>query len=243
MLGVNLRYTRPLICGMIGGAIGAAFGAIMNIGANAYGVTGFPGFLIVDSHYILPYAILLLISGGIAFVLSYLTFQDEGGKPAEKQPAAPAVETEPNTVYCPIEGNVISRADIPDATFASGALGDGVGIEPASGVVVAPFDGTISTVAETKHAVGITSDDGLELLIHVGVDTVAMEGRGFAPQVAEGDRVKIGQVLLTFSPEEIEQAGHSATTAVLICNADEFGAFQVTKTGPARQLEKLVVCK
>ncbi|MCD8354574.1 MAG: glucose PTS transporter subunit IIA [Clostridiales bacterium] len=243
IFGVNLRYMRPLICGMIGGAIGAAFGTIMNIGANAYGVTGIPGFLIVDSHYILPYAILLLISGGIAFALCFAVFRDEEDEPAKKEPASPAIETESNTVYCPVEGNVIARADIPDATFASGALGDGVGIEPTTGVVVAPFDGTISTVAETKHAVGISSNDGLEMLIHVGIDTVAMNGKGFEPQVAEGDTVKAGQVLLRFSMDEIRKAGYSTTTAVLICNADEFDTFQVEKTGPAKQMEKLVVCK
>ncbi|MCC8076543.1 MAG: glucose PTS transporter subunit IIA [Clostridiales bacterium] len=243
IFGVNLRYMKPLICGMIGGAIGAAFGTIMNIGANAYGVTGIPGFLIVDSHYILPYAILLLISGGIAFALCYVVFRDEEDEPAKKEPAAPAIKTEPNTVYCPVEGNVIARDDIPDATFASGALGDGVGIEPTTGVVVAPFDGTISTVAETKHAVGISSNDGLEMLIHVGIDTVAMNGKGFEPQVAEGDTVKAGQVLLRFSLDEIRKAGYSTTTAVLVCNADEFDTFQVEKTGPAKQLEKLVVCK
>lgn len=243
IFGVNLRYMKPLICGMIGGAIGAAFGTVMNIGANAYGVTGIPGFLIVDSHYILPYAILLLISGGIAFALCFAVFRDEEEDTPKKEPAAPAIETEPNTIYCPVEGNVIARADIPDATFASGALGDGVGIEPTTGVVVAPFDGTISTVAETKHAVGISSNDGLEMLIHVGIDTVAMNGKGFEPLVAEGDTVKAGQVLLRFSLDEIKKAGYSTTTAVLVCNADEFDTFQVEKTGPAKQMEKLVVCK
>lgn len=241
IFGVNLRYIKPMICGVIGGAVGAAFGDMMHIGANAYGVTGIPGFLIVDTHYILPYAIMLIIAGGIAFALSFITYQDE----EEDAPAdpIPVMETEPGTIYCPIEGNVIPRENIPDATFATGALGDGVGIEPAADMVVAPFDGTISTVAETKHAVGISSYDGMEVLIHVGVDTVAMEGKGFEPQVNEGDSVRAGQVLLKFSLNEMRNAGYDTTSTVLVCNSKEFESFQVEKTGKSKQLDKIITCK
>lgn len=240
IFGVNLRFVTPLVCGMIGAAFGAAFGSMIGVYGSAYGVTGIPGFLIT-THCTLQYTLMLLVAGAIAFVLTYIVWKEE--KPEEKkaEPAAPAIEMEPGTVYSPMEGNVIPREDIPDATFASGVLGDGVGIEPAAGVVVAPFDGEISTVSETKHAVGISSPDGMEMLIHVGIDTVQMNGKGFEPQVAEGDSVKAGQVLLKFSMDEIKKAGFSTTTAVLVCNSDEYPDFQVLKTGAVKPLDKIIV--
>lgn len=248
IFGINLRYVKPLICSMIGGAFGAAFGSIIGVYGSAYGVTGFPGFLIT-THCTLQYTLMLAVAGAIAFVTTYIVWKEEeadapAAAPAPAaEPAAPAVETEPATVYCPIEGNVIARESIPDATFASGALGDGVGIEPATGVVVAPFDGEISTVAETGHAVGISSNDGMEMLIHVGIDTVAMNGKGFEPKVAEGDAVKAGQVLMTFSIDEIKKAGYPTTTAVLVCNAEEYEGFKVLKSGASKQMDKLMICK
>lgn len=245
IFGVNLRYVKPLVCSMIGAAFGAAFGAVIGVYGSAYGVTGIPGFLIT-THCTVQYTLMLAVAGAIAFVLTLLSWKEEpaaGSASTPAAPAAPAIETEPNTVYCPISGNVIARDQIPDATFASGALGDGVGIEPDQGVVVAPFDGEISTVAETKHAVGISSPDGMEMLIHVGIDTVAMEGKGFEPCVAEGDTVKAGQVLLKFSIDEIKKAGYSTTTAVLVCNSDDYANFKVEKTGASKQLDKIITCK
>ena len=112
--------------------------------------------------------------------------------------------------------------DIPDETFAGGILGAGVGIEPAEGVVVAPFDGEISSVAESKHAIGITGAGDMELLSHVGGDTVARNGDGFTPLVAEGDKVKAGQVILRFDREKIKAAGHPETVVVLLTNSDDY---------------------
>ena len=255
IFGVNLRYVKPLVCSMIGAAFGAAFGAVIGVYGSAYGVTGIPGFLIT-THCTLQYSLMLLLAGAISFVLTYYAWKEEPAEASSVSKAdsaaaasvsdtasVPSVETEPGTVYCPVEGNIIPRENIPDATFASGALGDGVGIEPAAGVVVAPFDGEISTVAGTKHAVGISSGDGMELLIHVGIDTVAMDGKGFEALVAEGDTVKAGQVLLRFSIDEIKKAGYSTTTAVLVCNSDDYSNFKVEKAGPSRQMEKIITCK
>ena len=117
---------------------------------------------------------------------------------------------------------MIAHEDIPDETFAGGILGAGVGIEPTEGVVVAPFDGEISSVAESRHAIGITGAGDMELLIHVGVDTVAMNGDGFTPLVAEGDKVKAGQVILRFDREKIKAAGHPETVVVLLTNSDDY---------------------
>ena len=243
IFGVNLRLVKPLVCGMIGGAIGAMFGAIMGIGANAYGVTGIPGFLIVDSGKILPYAILLAISGGVAFALTWVVWKDEESAPAEKPvetaPAAPAESAEP-VVYAPLTGSVVARDQIPDETFASGVLGDGCGIEPTVGEVVAPCDGVISTVAETRHAVGISGPADMELLIHVGVDTVEMKGDGFKARVKTGDTVKKGQKLLTFDLAKIRAAGHPTVTTVLVTNADDYAGLTLEAAGSVTAGDKLI---
>ena len=243
IFGVNLRLVKPLVCGMIGGAIGAMFGAIMGIGANAYGVTGIPGFLIVDSGKILPYAILLAISGGVAFALTWVVWKDEESAPAEKPvetaPAAPAESAEP-VVYAPLTGSVVARDQIPDETFASGVLGDGCGIEPTVGEVVAPCDGVISTVAETRHAVGISGPADMELLIHVGVDTVEMKGDGFKALVKTGDTVKKGQKLLTFDLAKIRAAGHPTVTTVMVTNADDYAGLTLEAAGSVTAGDKLI---
>ena len=125
--------------------------------------------------------------------MSWALYRDEGSESHAAQsdePAQSQLDCQPGTVYSPLQGKVIPMADIPDATFAAGVLGEGCGIEPAAGRVVAPFDGTISTVAETKHAIGLESPDGMELLIHVGINTVELDGKGFQVHCAEGDTVK-----------------------------------------------------
>lgn len=239
IFGVNLRFFKPFVCGCAGGACGALFASITHLGASGTGVTGLFGVLLC-LNMPLTYIIMMAISIGVSFALTWLFgYKDE--VPQAKKTAAPAVETKSGMVYSPLEGNVISREEIPDSTFASGVLGDGVGIEPAVGVVVAPFDGEISTVADTKHAVGISSPDGMEMLIHVGIDTVQMNGKGFEPRVKEGDSVKAGQVLLKFSMDEIKKAGFSTTTAVLLCNAEEYeGSFKVLQSGAVKQMDELM---
>ncbi len=135
----------------------------------------------------------------------------------------PKVEAVKGGLYAPITGRYIPLADIGDGVFSEGVLGPGCGIEPEEELVVAPCGGIVSTVAETKHAVGITSEDGAELLIHVGMDTVDMKENGFDVKVREGQKVICGQPLLHFSFAKIKAAGHPATTAFIITNADEVG--------------------
>ena len=264
IFGVNLRYVKPLVCGMIGGAAGALLGSVFHIGATSYGVTGLPGFLIT-LDYTVQYAIVLAVAFGISFVLTWFVWkedEEEGEKStkeektADKQiaenetengeteeagtQAAEAGEEAPKVLFAPLKGNVIMREEIPDETFASGVLGDGVGIEPSLGEVVAPFDGEISSTTDTCHAVGITGPSGMEVLIHVGVDTVNMKGDGFELLVAEGDKVKAGQKLITFDIKKIKAAGYSSTTAVLLTNSDDYPDFKVIKTGETDTMEKLI---
>ncbi len=235
IFGVNLRFMKPFVCAMIGGAIGAMFGSWMGIGANAYGVTGIPGFLIVDSGSLLPYAILLLISGGIAFGLTFVVWKEEDADngqaavpAAEAAPAAaPVITTEAGAIHAPVAGKVVPASEIPDETFASGMLGQGVGILPEGETIVAPFDGTISSVAETKHAVGITGPGEMEVLIHVGVDTVKMKGDGFTVLVKDGEAVKAGQPLMKFDRSKIKAAGFPDTVVVLLTNSDDYKEVQI----------------
>ncbi len=227
IFGINYRFMKPFLCGMAGGAVGALFGALFKLGAPVYGVTGIPAIPAVNN--IPLYLVELLISAGVAFVLTIFIWKEEKPeeKAAEPEPEKPLELPTVSVIRCaagsvmqPVKGNVIAREAIPDDTFASGVLGDGVGIEPEDELVVAPFDGTISSVAESKHAIGIEAN-GMEMLIHVGVDTVNMQGDGFECLVNEGDEVKLGQPLIRFSREKIKAAGYSDTVAVLLTNSDD----------------------
>lgn len=251
IFGVNLRFIKPMVCGMIGGAVGALLGSFFRIGATSYGVTGLPGFLIT-MDYTVQYAIILAVSFGISFALTWFTWKEEAKDAGNAEKAGRAVEKaqkemqigaakKEKVLFAPLKGNVIRRDEIQDVTFASGVLGNGVGIVPEVGEVVAPFDGEISTIADTSHAVGITGPGEMEVLIHVGIDTVNMNGDGFKLFVSEGDKVKVGQKLMTFDISRIKAAGYSPTTAVLLTNSDDYSDFKVIKTGKIETMEKLFV--
>lgn len=250
IFGVNLRYFKPFICGCIGGACGALFASITQLGASGTGVTGLFGILLCLNMPV-QYVLMMVIAIGVSFTLTWLFgYKDE--EPQAKKAAADtagqpdasegksSIVTEVNTIYAPIEGNVIPMEEIKDETFASGVLGQGVGIVPAKGEVVAPFDGTISTVFDTKHALGLVSKDGVELLIHVGINTVELNGKYYTAKVADGDSIRAGQVLLTFDQEAIKRAGYDITTAVLVTNADDYAKVSVEKTGESKELDKIV---
>ncbi|MBR1630043.1 MAG: PTS glucose transporter subunit IIA [Lachnospiraceae bacterium] len=252
IFGVNLRYTKPLVCGSIGGAIGAMVGSWMHLGAHANGVTGIPGYLIINDP--VKYTIMLAISFAVAFALAFVSHKDEEdvaaqpdqraveveeNKPNETKKAAaatatkaveldklaPVISASKKTdiqIIAPLEGEVVDYTEIPDGAFASGALGNGVGIKPAVETVVAPFDGEIVSVVDSKHAVGIAGDNGIELLIHVGIDTVQMNGDGFDCFVGMGDKVKKGDKLVSFSKDKIAAAGYSDMVVVLVTNSFEY---------------------
>ena len=246
IFGVNLRHFKPFVCGAIGGAAGAMYASLVGLGASGTGVTGIFGLLLCLQHP-LEYIIMAAISIGVAFALTWL-FGYKDAEP-EKKTAEPApqaevpektsVQCQPGTVYAPVSGNVVPSEQIPDETFAAGILGRGVGIEPSEGVVVAPFDGEISSVTDTHHAVGVTSPDGMELLIHVGVDTVDMKGDGFQCFVKAGQKVKIGEKLIAFDREKIAAAGHPDMVAVLLTNADDYKDLKI-ETGSRKALDKIL---
>lgn len=137
------------------------------------------------------------------------------------------IEVGADKIKSPAVGTLVPQEQIPDAVFASGVLGAGFGVTPSRGIIVAPIDGTISIIAESKQAIGISTDSGLELLIHVGIDTVLMDGNGFTPAVAEGDTIKAGDLLLNFDINKIHKAGYADTVVLILTNADEYNDVKV----------------
>lgn len=240
IFGVNLRFGKPFIAASIGGACGALYASIVGLGATGTGVTGIFGILL-HLHNPLNYIIAMVIAFGVAFVLTgILGFEEEteestetkiveekgetenmktetDGQQTEKDPSGKRAE-----FSSPIPGEVIALNEIPDETFASGVLGGGVGVKPSEGKVYAPFDGTATTVFDTKHAVGLTTEDGMELLIHVGIDTVNLNGEPFTAHVESGQKVKKGDLLTTFDMGKIEAAGFSTVSAVIVTEPAEY---------------------
>ena len=236
LFGVNLKYGFPLVCGMIGSACGAVISIGTGVEAYSIGVGGLPGILSIKPQFWLNFLIAMLVAVAVPFVLTILvgsrklSAADRGLSTAAAEPAAssvvPEAEEQPQAeppaagaegVTAPLSGRVIPMEEIPDQVFSQGILGEGVGIEPTGNVVVAPADATVCSVMEdSRHAVGLTLDNGAELLIHVGIDTVSMNGDGFQLHVKAGDRVHLGDKLITFDPEKIKAAGHPTTTAFLV---------------------------
>ena len=246
IFGVNFRFMKPFICGMIGGAVGALFaqlpfvhgydmsGNVVAFGATTYGVTGIPGIPAINN--VGMYFIELLIAAGVAFVLTLIVWKEEEPAKAAKEtkkeesaaPMVSVIRCKAGELLQPAKGAVIAREEIPDETFAAGILGDGIGVVPEEGIVYAPFDGTVTSVFDTKHAVTLEKN-GMEVLIHVGVNTVNMQGEGFTAFVQDGEEVKAGQKLLAFDREAIKKAGYNDTVVMLLTNSDdmedvEFGA-------------------
>lgn len=231
---IALPNIKLFVCAWIGGGIsGGIFGAL---GGRMYAVAGDglfripaminPEGLDVSFYGFIACALLAFaVSAILAFIIADAGKKTVAAEPVS-QPENKPVETitakEAHTIYAPVSGKVIDRTDIPDETFASGAMGDGAGIDPAEGVVTAPFDGEVVSVMDTGHAVGLVSEDGMELLIHVGVDTVKMNGEGFYMLAKEGQKVKTGEKLLEFDIDKIRKAGFSPVTAVLVTNSDDY---------------------
>mgnify|MGYP002644168896 FL=1 len=251
IFGVNLRFFKPFIAGCIGGGCGALYASLVHLGAKGTGVTGIFGILLCLNQP-LQYLIEMVIAVGVAFVISFLIYKDAEPKAAtadaaetaavENMETTDAVATDDTaadttaatteeTLTSPVNGTQIPLAEVADETFASEMLGATVAVEPADGKIVAPCDGEVSNIFETGHAVCITTEAGGELLIHIGIDTVKMDGKGFTKKVSDGDKVHAGDILVEAGLEEIKNAGYQTTTMMILTNTDEFG--NVTKAEPA----------
>lgn len=249
IFGVNIRYMKPFIAGCIGGAVGGALAGLFGIGATAYGITGVFGFLIT-TKFIAQYAIVMVVSSAVAFVASFIMYKEEGEEvaavadvKAEVKAEVKEITTEKNTVYAPIKGNYIPLSEVKDETFASEVLGKGIGVIPTEGKVYAPFNGKVETIFDTKHAIGLLSEDGVEALIHVGINTVELNGQHFTAHVESGAEVKVGQLLLEFDIDAIKAAGYHIDTPVIITNHFDYENVEVAATGALNELERVMVVK
>ncbi len=220
--GVNLPLKRPFIAGCIGGAVG---GAMISMGAGATDAFVFPSLIGLPALLHHGNVALSFIGIGVAAVISFsLTMVLGFTDPADGTTAAPPAEAAPATVEptrvlgSPVTGTATPLENVADPVFSSGALGGGIAVVPSDGRVVAPAAGTIVTAMGSGHAYGIKTDDGVEILVHVGLDTVTLEGKGFSPQVGVGDRVVRGQLLAQVDLEEILAAGYDPTTVMVVTN-------------------------
>lgn len=250
IFGVNIRYSTALIAGCIGGACGGWIASITGIGATAYGITGVFGFLIT-THYMWQYALVILVSSVVSFLVSFILYKEpkketaSSTEPKESESTAISAsditfEAEPNTVHAPLKGTAIPLNQVQDETFAQEVLGKGMAIVPTEGVVTAPFDGTVATLFDTKHAIGLQRADGVEILIHIGINTVELNGEGYTAHVAEGDEVKAGQTLISFDRIAIKEKGYDMTTPVIITNADDYQEITLLTTGPVEPGTKVL---
>lgn len=240
LFGVNIRYIKAFIAGCIGGCAGGIVAGALNVGASAYGITGVFGFLITTANTA-QYALVMAVAIGVAFVLSWIMYRDEpaagvvGGKSEQLN-----ANVEPGEVLVPVTGKVIPLNETPDETFASGVMGQGAAIDPNEGKVYAPVNGVATTVFPTGHAIGITTDDGAELLIHIGLNTVELNGKNFTTHVTEGESVKAGQLLVTFDKDEIVKAGYSVITPVVVTNSADYASVEIVRTGVVDKMEKML---
>ena len=252
IFGVNLRFFKPFIAGCIGGGCGALYASLVHLGAKGTGVTGIFGILLCLNQP-LQYVIEMAIAVGVAFVISFIIYKDKKVEaPAENTTeetaaieteetvAEDAAEVNEEVLTSTVNGTVVALSEVKDDTFASEMLGTTVAVEPADGVIKAPCDGEISSIFDTGHAVCITTTAGAELLIHVGIDTVEMNGAGFTKKVAEGDKVHAGDVLIEADLEAIKAAGHPATTMMILTNADDFSKVEKAEPGDVTTADQVM---
>lgn len=225
IFGVNLRFFRPFIAGSIGGACGALYASIVGLGATGTGVTGIFGILL-HLHHPIQYIITIAIATGVAFVISWffgLPKEEQQAEEVSAPAAVPAPQGEVNIVS-PLTGEAVPLSETGDPAFAAEALGKGIAVKPSEGKVFAPCDATVSAVM--GHAVGLECDNGAELLIHVGIDTVNLDGKHYTGHVEEGQRVKAGDLLLEFDIAAIEKEGYKTITPVIVTNSDDYADTQ-----------------
>lgn len=236
LFGVNVKYVYPFVAGMIGSGLAGLLSTTMNVQANAIGVGGIPGFLAINVKYMVPFFICMAVALIVPFVLTvafrkanFLTKAED--EKLASQAATASVEPvfveaanakSPLSILSPLTGEVKTLSEAVDPVFAQGAMGQGILIEPSEGELVAPVSGTISVLFPSKHAVGLVTDEGMEMLIHIGMDTVNLDGQGFTAHVAKGDRVEAGERLISFAIEQIKAAGYPVETPVIVTNHSDY---------------------
>lgn len=248
LYGLSLPKKYPLISAMIGGGLGGLYAGVTHTHRFATGSSGIPAVLLYigdDTMSFFWNIIIALLITAVSTAIFTFIFSLKFEKSVESQAQETIVieNEEKNTVYAPVNGKVIEMGDIPDPTFSEGVLGWTMGICPEDGIVWAPFTGKVVQVSDTGHAIGLEGNDGMELLIHVGVDTVEMGGKGFDPKVKEGDEVNAGQELLVFDRKAMADAGHPDVVVVIVLNADDYTATELVAEGTVTAGTKIIQLK
>lgn len=242
--GVTLRLKRPFIAGIIGGAVGGAI--IGQAGTQAF-ASGAPGLLTLPIFYgpggegfaglVIGIVAAFVVSAGLTYILGFedpveeIETDDESNETNEKSD---------EDVLSPIDGKITALANVPDPAFSSEAMGKGIAIEPATGRVVSPVNGTVTVAFKTKHAIGLVSDSGAEILIHVGIDTVQLDGKYFTSHIQQGDRVEVGDLLLEFDIEKIQEAGYKTVTPIIVTNSASYTEVAATKKDAVNEKDVLL---
>lgn len=253
IFGVNLRFRKPFFLSLIAGAIGGGLASILGLAGTGNGITIIPGTMLYVGNGQLPqYLLMVAVSFALGFALTYMFgYEDEVDATAaakqaevaeEKEEVAPAA-LQNETLVTPIVGDVVALADVNDPVFSSGAMGQGIAVKPSQGVVYAPADAEVSIVFPTGHAFGLKTTDGAEVLIHVGIDTVSMNGDGFEAKVAQGNKVKAGDVLGTFDSNKIAAAGLDDTTMVIVTNTADYASVAPVATGSVAKGDAVIEVK
>lgn len=233
--GVTLPRIRMFILSCVGGAVCGAFIMLtdtMMYSFSGLGVFAILGLLNPTNPNVIVAALCAVIPFVFSFIAAFMLYKEKVPAGAEVQPAdaAPAAAPQisgPVVIEAPVPGKVVSITAVPDETFSTGVLGNGFAVEPSEGKVYAPFDGQCETLSDTLHAMGLLSDSGVSVLIHVGLETVSLNGKPFTPHIKEGDRFSKGQLLLEFDMEQIKAAGYPTITPVLVTNEDEVGEVKI----------------
>lgn len=247
LFGVNLKYVYPFVAGMIGSGLAGLFCTSFNITANAIGIGGLPGILSIQAKYMGLFVMNMLIAVAVPFMLTYvfrkgsiLTKAEDDLKNGEKSQVQAIVAAKKEaqapagtiiSIQSPLVGHAKDLSQAQDPVFAQGVMGQGLVIEPTDGELLAPINGVVSAIFPTKHAIGLISDEGVELLMHIGMDTVNLNGQGFTAHVKQGDRVSVGDALISFDIEAIKAAGYPVDTPIIITNQNDFQA-DVTRKMP-----------
>ena len=257
IFGVNLRYRKPFFLSLIAGAIGGGLASILGLAGTGSGITIIPGtMLYVGNGQLAQYLLMVAVSFALGFALTYMFgYEDEVEEVAgaiseaetdrltEEAVTGTLASPSEGVIQTPIVGDVVALSNVNDPVFSSGAMGQGIAVKPSQGVVYAPADAEVSIAFPTGHAFGLKTTDGAEVLIHVGIDTVTMNGEGFEAKVAQGDKVKAGDVLGTFDSNKIAAAGLDDTTMVIVTNTADYASVAPVATGSVAKGDAVIEVK
>ena len=254
IFGVNLRFRKPFFLSLIAGAIGGGLASILGLAGTGNGITIIPGtMLYIGNGQLAQYLLMVAVSFALGFALTYMFGYEDEKEVATEVETERLVQEETTgnipaalqneTLVTPIVGDVVALADVNDPVFSSGAMGQGIAVKPSQGVVYAPADAEVSIAFPTGHAFGLKTTDGAEVLIHVGIDTVSMNGDGFEAKVAQGDKVKAGDVLGTFDSNKIAAAGLDDTTMVIVTNTADYASVAPVATGSVAKGDAVIEVK